>query len=364
MIDGNSLYATIMSELGIFVDRCASSPTLEGLSEKIGIDLPEGSFGIVHGDIIADKDVILMRSKDVYLAIVRGGPTVLSTIIKRMVEDRKVARANGDEELAYAYKQSTTALFGATSSAHGTVSSKTCGEIITYMARYYLRRMIEITTWCGYKVIYGDTDSIFVHVNGSSERSCMTSAVKIKAKISEQMAGTIFERVGADVKGNYMSIAISSKKKYEGVLWDGNVETKGLAPIKKDTLPIVRYAMRKVLSVLNSADSNEDKRMTLVKFVGGLMHSIKDGAVPKKSLVVEKRINCQPHYVYVDTTGRTVSILIDIGEQITDVSKEWVIRRVRSALDGLLVNMGMNNASELIFAYNSMMRRRILMRNE
>ncbi|KAI1291212.1 hypothetical protein F5Y03DRAFT_403558 [Xylaria venustula] len=356
MIDGNSLYATIMSELGIFVDRCASSTTAAGLAEKMGVIIPTETKGMMVGDVIVRDSCIVMRTNDVYLGIVRGGPTIPSTIMKRMIADRRRARDDGDEELAYAYKQSTTAMFGATSSAHGTLSSKTCGEIITYMARYYLRKMIEITTSCGYKVIYGDTDSIFVHVGGETELSCMTTAMKIKTAISTQMLGTIFEKVGADVKGNYKSIAISSKKKYEGVLWNGSLDTKGLAPVKKDILPIVRFAMTKVLNIINSDDQDSEKRMKLVKLVGGIIHSVKSGVIPNKMMVIEKRINCQPHIVYVDDKGMTRSILIDIGGKITNVSSTWVMRRIRSAFDGLLTNMGMNNTSELLFAYNSMMR--------
>ncbi|RYP54113.1 hypothetical protein DL768_001115 [Monosporascus sp. mg162] len=240
MIDGNSLYGIIMSELGIFVDRCASSSTVQGLSHRMPV-----------GDLLVNDRSLVMKTRDMYLGIVRG-PTILSTI-KKFIDERKIAKANGDEELAHAYKMSTTVTFGATSSAQGALSSKTCGEIITYIARHYLRRMIEITTQRGYNVIYGDTDSIFVYVGGTSESECNAAALRIKSAISRQMKGIVFERIGADVKGNYRSIVISSKKKYEGVLWNGDLDTKGLAPIKKDTLPIVRFVMKKVCLPLTPA---------------------------------------------------------------------------------------------------------------
>ncbi|RYP14049.1 hypothetical protein DL767_010446 [Monosporascus sp. MG133] len=92
--------------------------------------------------------------------------------------------------------------------------------------------------------------------------------------------------------------------------------------------------MRKVLSVLNSASSMEEKKSDLVRLVGGVMRSVQDGIVPVKAVVVEKRINCQPHLVYVDSNGMERSALIDIGEKTTDVSK--VMSRIRSALDGML----------------------------
>ncbi|RYP85482.1 hypothetical protein DL770_005040 [Monosporascus sp. CRB-9-2] len=186
-IDGNSWYGTIMSELGIFVDRCASSPTVQGSHEKMGVDLPEGCGAMPIGDLLARDASMVMNIKDVYLSTVRGGPTILSTVIRKFISERKTARANGDEELAAAYKPSTTATFGATSSAYGALSSKACGEMSMYMSRYCLRRMIEITTWCGQTVIYGETDSISVHIGGKPDIACTSAALRVKSKIFERM---------------------------------------------------------------------------------------------------------------------------------------------------------------------------------
>ncbi|KAH7302969.1 hypothetical protein B0I35DRAFT_485531 [Stachybotrys elegans] len=78
------------------------------------------------------------------------------------------------------------------------------------------------------------------------------------------MRGTVFEQVGADIKGNYKSIATSSKKEYEGVLWDGFLDTKGLAPVKD-----VRYVMRKALDVINSDMTREQMFEALTRFGQG-----------------------------------------------------------------------------------------------
>ena len=78
--------------------------------------------------------------------------------------------------------------------------------------------MVSATAECGYNVIYGDTDSIFVQVNGKSETECITAGIKVKLKICEISRGRVFSSIGADVKGNYKSIVISAKKKHEGLI--------------------------------------------------------------------------------------------------------------------------------------------------
>jgi hypothetical protein len=77
----------------------------------------------------------------------------------------------------------------------------------------------------GYSIICWDTDSIFVHTEMAMTRvSRMSRALKLKSKIVDDMRETVFEMVGADVKGNCMSIITS--KKYDAVFWSGTWRSK------------------------------------------------------------------------------------------------------------------------------------------
>ncbi|CVL09223.1 uncharacterized protein FMAN_15461 [Fusarium mangiferae] len=105
--------------------------------------------------------------------------------------------------------------------------------------------------------------------------------------------------LGADVKGNYKSIIVSSKKRYEAVPWEDSVETKGLA-IEKDTNPIAKYALSRTMEILNSDMSNEDKVERLVALVGTLMECIQEERLEANEQVAEVKISGQPHYIYVN----------------------------------------------------------------
>ena len=194
-----------MSALGIFVDRCASAPSVELLSVKMGVPLPPRSQTMKCGDVIWNRAAIVMRNPDGYMGIIRGGRTILSDIISELVLLRKESKMDGDTVSAWCCKILLVSIYGAMGSKHGVLSSKTCAQITTYAARYYLKSMVECAKWCGSEVIYGDTDSIFCAVRGSSETECLEQGEKIKAAIVSRMSGTVFEGVGADVKGNYMS---------------------------------------------------------------------------------------------------------------------------------------------------------------
>ncbi|KAL9631169.1 MAG: hypothetical protein Q9164_006030, partial [Protoblastenia rupestris] len=88
------------------------------------------------------------------------------------------------------------------------------------------------------------------------------------------MAGSVFASVGADVKWNYKSVVISAKKKYEAVCWDGTLETKRFAIVKKNLFPIVKYIFSRVIAVLNDDDGDDDEVKTevLLTLIGKVMN--------------------------------------------------------------------------------------------
>ncbi len=353
VIDGNSLYGSIMSSLGVFTDRCASSSTVEGLCSKMRVNTPPGLNLMEIGHIVWNEEMIGMRTPHEYLGVVRGGATVLTLIIKELMNSRSKARKDGDVIVASCYKILLVSIYGAMGSKHGVLSSKTCAQITTYAARYYLKLMVRCARWSGCEVIYGDTDSIFCWVKGKDENECMLKGEEIKQSIIESTKGTVFEGVGADVKGNYMSIIISSKKKYEAVHWSGEVETKGLAPVKKDSLPIVKYVMSQILHTLNSGRSKTEMTETLLRLLSKTVVALSRGTLPVKSQVIEKRINNQPHYVYKDSTGNLRTVLVDNSSGIKDVDRRWVVARIKVAVDVILACAGMNSFSEFMFLYNT-----------
>lgn len=357
VIDGNSLYGSIMSQLGIFIDRCVSGSNPIELAKKLESEelIPIVS-AVEMGDVIEHENLILMRSKDEYMCVKRGGPTLLTAIIDELISKRKKAKSSGDTARAWSYKMLLVSIYGAMGSRHGVISSKLCAKIVTYAGRYYVKMMIKAATSCGFKVIYGDTDSIFVWVKGLSETACSTGGMKVKTAIQRITKGTVFEGVGADIKGNYESIVITAKKKYEAVNWDGSLDTKGLPIVKKDSLPIVRYALTRVLNVLNSSSSDSEKTQRLVRIVSRIMIALQNGKLPLSSQVTEVKINAQPHIVYVDNNMKKRKILIGIGVKTSDVSKKWVAKRIASALDSVLVPVGMGSVGELLFVHESMRR--------
>ena len=52
MMDGNSLYGSITSQLGIFIDWCTSATSTEELSVNMDMSLPLSVYDMVADDVI------------------------------------------------------------------------------------------------------------------------------------------------------------------------------------------------------------------------------------------------------------------------------------------------------------------------
>lgn len=109
MIYGNSLYRTVITEMGIFLDRFTSSFTISGL-HKTNVSLPEGCDGIHVGDLMVNTSSKVAKASDTYFGIIGGGPTLLSMLIKWFINSRSDAKSRGDMAEEYAYKLLTTAI--------------------------------------------------------------------------------------------------------------------------------------------------------------------------------------------------------------------------------------------------------------
>lgn len=149
VIDGNSLYGSLMSQLQVFVDTCTSVTTARSLYTRTAVALPE-AYTMQIGDVVWNQHVIVMRSKNAYISVIQGQPTLLREIVPNLITMRADARANGN-----GVKDTAGQHLRRDGGQAQHPSSKTCA------ARFFLRNIIDLTETIGYRVIYGDTDSIF-----------------------------------------------------------------------------------------------------------------------------------------------------------------------------------------------------------
>ena len=113
------------------------------------------------------------------------------------------------------------------------------GESTTAIGRYSILQTIEKANQLGAKVLYGDTDSIFLSQPTKDQIRALTDWAEKEL------------RVDLDIDKTYQFLALSSRKKnYAGIYGNGGVDIKGLTGKKKNTPEFIKKIFIDVLGSL------------------------------------------------------------------------------------------------------------------
>jgi len=145
-----------------------------------------------------------------------------------------------------ALKVFVNASYGVTGARHFELFCMPAAESITAFGRDAIQRAKAKAEDMGIRVLYGDTDSVFLD-NPSKEQQ------KELVQWSRKALG-----IDLEVDKTYKYVALSDRKKnYIGVYPDGKVEVKGLSGKKRNTPDYAQQAFREMLEVLSRVDDAE-----------------------------------------------------------------------------------------------------------
>jgi DNA polymerase I len=139
------------------------------------------------------------------------------------------------------------------------------------------------------KVVYGDTDSIFVKTTTTNLDEAKVIGEEISDFITKQLGGYLeleFEKI-------YRTFLILTKKRYvgwsfrkEGDEWKDSIEMKGIETVRRDWCPLVSEIMKEVINIILK-EGDVQKAMVSVRKV---IDDLKQGKVDLDKLTVIKSI--------------------------------------------------------------------------
>ncbi|MFW9800773.1 MAG: type B DNA-directed DNA polymerase, partial [Candidatus Thorarchaeota archaeon] len=145
-----------------------------------------------------------------------------------------------------ALKVFLNASYGVTGAQHFELFCMPAAESVTAYGRNAIVKTREKAEAMGVKVLYGDTDSVFLD-NPTEEQQAKL------VRWSQDELG-----IDLEVEKTYKYVALSERKKnYIGVLESGWVEVKGLSGKKRNTPDFVQDAFKRMLDVLSRVESEE-----------------------------------------------------------------------------------------------------------
>jgi len=147
-------------------------------------------------------------------------------------------------------------------------------EATTAWGRKIIKETINIARSLGLKIIYGDTDSIFVkHEPEKIREFCKTISDKIDLPIKPDK---IYVRV----------FFTEAKKRYCGLLPDGRIDVVGLEAVRGDWSELAKEVQEEIIKIILKERSPEKA----VDYVRKVIKELREGKIPLEKLVIWKTL--------------------------------------------------------------------------
>lgn len=217
-------------------------------------------------------------------------PGFIPKLLKDIFEKRKKAKAE--------YKKKPDRITLARSNAFKLLSASVHGYMGFFGARYhskessasilaYVRKFnkdtIKNIEEKGYKVLYGDTDSIAFLVDGKTKAQIN----RLLEELNSELPGIMeLELEGFFKRGIWVTTRggiIGAKKKYAMLGKDGKIKIRGFETVRRDWCNLAREVQNKVIKLI-LVEGDEKKAL---KYFKGIVKKIKNREIEKDDLIIK-----------------------------------------------------------------------------
>ena len=215
---------------------------------------------------------------------------IIPKVLRMLINERKeVKRAYKEDPnnislgaRSQALKIIANSFYGYLGYARSRWYSRDCAASVTALGRAYITKIMENAENAGFKVLYGDTDSIFLQLGSKSKDDALGFMKQVNESLPEMME---LELDGIYTRGVFVGKRGSSggaKKKYALLSESGRIKIKGFELVRRDWSNIARETQKKVLETILKEGSKE-KAVAILRDV---IKELKAGNVAKKDLVI------------------------------------------------------------------------------
>jgi DNA polymerase-2 len=177
---------------------------------------------------------------------------ILPALVERLAAEREEAKRAGQPVKSNAIKILMNSLYGVLGAAASRLFSPPVANAITHFGQVLIRTAADAAAAQGYRVIYGDTDSLFVVAGTDDPAAALAHAEALRRAIGDTVAARVREEFGCEsfleleFEKRYLRFFLpevrsgktGSKKRYAGLLQDRDgkeyIEFVGLESVRRD----------------------------------------------------------------------------------------------------------------------------------
>ena len=260
---------------------------------------------------------------------------VIENIITRRIRVKEImAKATKSEKRVlnarqYALKTVANSMYGYLGFAPARWYSLEAAKSITAYGRYYINDVIKRAESAGFKVLYGDTDSVFLSLLGRSRNEADAFIKKVNNKLPGMME---LEFEGFYPRGIFVSVKDTerggAKKKYALLGEDGEIIIKGFESVKRNYSRIAKEVQETVLDFV-LRDEDVEKAFD---FMRKTIAKVREHKIPIEKVVLMTRLQ-KPLDKY-QNIGPHVAAALRLADAGHPVRRGMIIKYVIIEGDG------------------------------
>ena len=223
-------------------------------------------------------------------------PAILEQLIMRRAEIKKqikeTKKRNEDTSLlearSYALKILANSFYGYLGFYAARWYSLESAASTTAYARNYITTTITKAQEKGFKVVYADTDSCFLLLEGKTMDEALGFMAEINETLPEQMEleleGHYPRGIFVGLKGGDQKL-VGAKKKYALLRKDGSLKITGFETVRRNWSPLSKEVQKKVLELVL-----QEKVQEALKYVKDTIKELRGGKMPLDRLILKTQI--------------------------------------------------------------------------
>jgi DNA polymerase I/DNA polymerase-2 len=302
-----------------------------GLYEKIGFF----DFSSMYASVIVSYNLSLSTltkqkkdsyesiadKKKVYFSKTQQGfiPSLLKEIIDKRRQFKEEYNKNPDpisKARSNAFKLIANAAYGYQGFFGARYYCREAAASTAYFAKQNIKKAIEIFEKSGFKVTYGDTDSICIELGDKTEKQ----SLEVLEEINKNLPGIMeLDYEGLFKRGIWVTKRtgeFGAKKKYALIDEKGKIKIRGFETVRRDWCDLSRETQNKVLHLILQ-DGNEKKALEYVKQI---IKQIKNREIDLKEILIRTQLkkpieeykSINPH-VTIAKRMKELEMPVDIG---------------------------------------------------
>jgi len=232
-----------------------------------------------------------VEGEDIWFCTKHKGflPTVIENLIKHRMRIKDMAKKSKNDLLGARQnnlKILANAFYGYFGFFGARWYSFECANAITAYGRHYIHKVIDGAGKEGFKVLYSDTDSIFLSLEGKSK----DEAKKFAESINRELPGIMeLEYEGLYPSALFVSAKAGeygAKKKYALLDSENRLHVKGFETVRRNWSIIAKETQHKVLMMVLK-EHNADKALRYVK---SIIQDLRDKKVSIEKVILKTQL--------------------------------------------------------------------------